>query len=58
MIDTEWEKIMHKFSNNHEYVNVKDLKVGDVLAENILSKVNVPNYRASIVDGYAIIGNY
>lgn len=30
--------------------------VGSVLAEDVVAKENVPGYRASVVDGYAIIG--
>ncbi|ANB11173.1 gephyrin [Sugiyamaella lignohabitans] len=37
--------------------NIDQTLIGYVIAENIYSTVNVPGYRASIVDGYAV-GNY
>lgn len=32
--------------------------VGAVLAQDVVAKEAVPGYRASIVDGYAVIGNH
>lgn len=35
---------------------VDDSLVGSVLADDVLAEEPVPGYRASIVDGYAVIG--
>ncbi|CDK29225.1 unnamed protein product [Kuraishia capsulata CBS 1993] len=39
-------------------MNVQDdLFVGSVVAEDVLAPVSVPNFRASIVDGYAVVSS-
>jgi gephyrin len=37
------------------HVNLDNLQVGDIIAQEIVSPVNVPNVRTSMVDGYAVI---
>lgn len=52
------DRIVSCTNNNTQVVskNVQDLVNGDVLAMDVISNCHVPDFRASIVDGYAIIG--
>ena len=53
------EKLYSECVNNHFNVDIEEIDVknslGRVLAEDIVSKVNVPEFDRSTVDGYAVI---
>ena len=54
----EAQSFIHSFTNQNIVIKMatEDVTPGFVLAEDVLSLENVPNYRASIMDGYAFIG--
>jgi molybdopterin biosynthesis enzyme len=41
-----------------EKLKVSPLLVGHILAEDVVAAEAVPGYRASIVDGYAVVSMY